>query len=480
MEKIVFNFVWKILILIIASVILNNATLLNARDIPEGMDKFIIYIVNPTSKNKVLIDTLPVDAHEGNEISIKACRGEFEPASFVVKALFDLSNIDVVITDLTGSDGSAILSKYVDVKIVKCWYQSGYKSINNSHKRFLVPELLLNDDTLLLVDERNKKNYLKVKIDGKTRYFDVSSLDSSFPVNGMIYDADKFQPFSMKANTYKQIWLTIKIPLGQKSGLYSGKILLYISGVKIREIFYHVQVLPFDLEPSALEYGLYYRARLRSGNLNEIGSDNKDERQYAIELIDMQKHGIMYPTLYQQYDSLLGKTLDLRERNGFSLDKIYTLGTNTGSSNDTRALDNLFKRVSKWLSFVKGKGCRELFIYAPDEAKGDKLFSERTAWRTTHSAGAKVFAACSIGAADLVGDVLDVAVTSARGNAGEINKFKSYGAAVLSYANPQVGIENPYIYRCNYGFLLWCLGYDGCMDYAYQHAFGHIWNDFDH
>ena len=40
-------------------------------------------------------------------------------------------------------------------------------------------------------------------------------------------------------------------------------------------------------------------------------------------------------------------------------------------------------------------------------------------------------------------------------------------------------MEDPFIYRLNYGFALARSGYDGEMDYAYQHSFGDIWNDFD-
>jgi hypothetical protein len=41
-------------------------------------------------------------------------------------------------------------------------------------------------------------------------------------------------------------------------------------------------------------------------------------------------------------------------------------------------------------------------------------------------------------------------------------------------------VENPEIYRKNFGFALWNAGYDGAMDYAYQYKTGSsIWNDFD-
>ena len=50
---------------------------------------------------------------------------------------------------------------------------------------------------------------------------------------------------------------------------------------------------------------------------------------------------------------------------------------------------------------------------------------------------------------------------------------------VLNYANPQTGVEDPEIFRENYGYALWVSGYDGAMTFAYQRGFNHTWNDFD-
>lgn len=53
------------------------------------------------------------------------------------------------------------------------------------------------------------------------------------------------------------------------------------------------------------------------------------------------------------------------------------------------------------------------------------------------------------------------------------------GHRAFCYAYPQVGNEEPETYRRNFGLALWRAVFDGAMDYAYQHSFGHIWNDFD-
>ena len=83
-------------------------------------------------------------------------------------------------------------------------------------------------------------------------------------------------------------------------------------------------------------------------------------------------------------------------------------------------------------------------------------------------------------AVNIVGDLLDVAVFAGPLNTTQAAQWHSYGKRIFSYANPQVGVENPEIYRKNYGFALWNAGYDGAMNYAYQHGYGpSIWNDYD-
>ena len=125
-------------------------------------------------------------------------------------------------------------------------------------------------------------------------------------------------------------------------------------------------------------------------------------------------------------------------------------------------------------------GYQDLYIYGIDEASGAELQAERPAWQTVHNAGGKVFVACYDDAVNIVGDLLDVPVLSGPLDAQQVTQWHSQGKRIFNYGNPQVGVENPEIYRQNYGFALWNKGYDGAMDYAYQHGFGpSIWNDFD-
>jgi hypothetical protein len=132
------------------------------------------------------------------------------------------------------------------------------------------------------------------------------------------------------------------------------------------------------------------------------------------------------------------------------------------------------------LALTGKNGIRETYIYGIDEAKDEKLLSQRKAWEAVHQAGGKVFVAGYTEHCEKVGDLLDVLVHAGVPSAEEARKWHSVGHKILSYANPQAGVEDPELYRRNYGLLLWKAEYDGAMTYAYQHCDGNIYNDFDH
>ena len=90
-----------------------------------------------------------------------------------------------------------------------------------------------------------------------------------------------------------------------------------------------------------------------------------------------------------------------------------------------------------------------------------------------------MFVACFPGSFEVIGDLLNLAVYNGPLLPGEARKWHSVGHSIFSYGNPQVGVEEPETYRRNFGLVLWKAGYDGAMNYAYQHAFGDIYLDDD-
>ncbi len=118
-------------------------------------------ITNPITGIKITPYSGISPAYLSNKIFITASPGEYEPASFTIKALDNIPNLVIghsKLTKLTGTYGE-IPSDSIDIKVVKCWWQASASTINTDG-RFLIPELLLNNDSLVYID--NTDNYLRL------------------------------------------------------------------------------------------------------------------------------------------------------------------------------------------------------------------------------------------------------------------------------------------------------------------------------
>ncbi len=118
-----------------------------------------IYVTPPITETKIFPDSVISPAYLSNKIFISASPGEYEPASFTIKAL-DIGIPDLVIEksslSLIGTDEN-IPAENIDIKVVKCWYQASDSTIYTDGN-VLTPELLLNDDSLVYID--NTDNWL--------------------------------------------------------------------------------------------------------------------------------------------------------------------------------------------------------------------------------------------------------------------------------------------------------------------------------
>jgi hypothetical protein len=443
----------------------------------------IPYPWEPTTSIKVLPFNYEIPAAPGNTFSITACRKEFEPASFIIKTQKDLSGITITVPDLTSIQGNSIPSSALDVRLVKVWYQAAPKDIKYATVGYyLTPELLLKDDSLVKVDYGTKTNYLKVTTNGVQQYIDISSPTGTVPKTAQVRDATTLQPFSLKANENKQVWITVHIPGTTPAGKYSGNITISAPSETPVTMNFTVTVLPFDLEPAPIDYALYYE-----GDLNPyfVGIEDSDKTtaNMVSELQDLKDHGIKYPTLYWHTTEFLDQSLTLRDQIGFPKDKIFTLGSSEstfiGDSTDPAGLAQVAKLVTSMRNYTESHGYTSTYFYGIDEAMGAAVTAQRPAWQTVHNNGGKMYVAGDKDLIDLVPDVLDVVVLGGNPDTSQVVRWHSNGKLIYNYGDPQAGIENPEIYRTNYGVVLWNAGYDGSMAFAYQAQYGDIWNDFD-
>ena len=426
---------------------------------------YVVWIVDPTSNEKVLPDRFPVPGIVGTEVSVSACAGEYEPASFALQAIKDLRDVTV---ECSGAETGefTLPSSQIDIRIVKCWWQAGV-GIADVRNPTLTPELLLKDPDLVRVDDEAKRNVLR---------------NPKAP-----RDATELQPVTTPAGTTQQFWVTVHVPENAPPGNYRAAIDVRATDLPALSLPLTIEVLPFPLEPSPLQHSIYYTGLLS----DDVRAETellpprsicawKNERQYLAEMLDLRAHGFTHPTCYQGFGELLDRVIELRKQAGIATDPFYSLGMGTGAPSSPEELKALKERVRSGLAQVRKHGIKELYIYGIDEASGEELKAERAAFNAVHEVGAKVFVACHAGTFELVGDLLDLAVSGLAPIPGEAEKWHSVGHRIFNYGCPQCGMELPETYRRNYGLLLWQAGYDGAMNWAYHSAFNDHWDDFDH
>ncbi len=452
--------------------------------ISEALDRgeaVATFAVPAMSNARILPTETIIPGKPGEPLQAAACAGEYESMSFVLLPLDDVEGMLVEPTDLTG-DAGTIPVESIDLKYVKVWYQAG-RTIRDLNNKQLVPELLLNDPELVRVDYDDEQNYLRSTApDGSESYLLASDPD---PESGELagvrpIDADALQPIDLPALRLQQYWVTVHVPEDAAPGDYEGALVISSDDNPDLTVPMEVTVHDFELADAPLIYSVYYRAKINEENEPTITSEWRSEEQYLAEMRDCLAHGVPFPTIYQNYhEELLPRALELRAEAGLPTDYLFSLGTQTGAPQTEEALENLRERVRQWLAIAERFGYNELYLYGIDEARGERLEAQRAAWRAVQEEGAGTFVAGYHGTFEAMGALLDIAVLAGRPDTAEAEKFHSVGSKVFTYAFPQVGPEEPETFRRNFGLVLWQAGFDGAMDYAYQHGFGHVWNDFD-
>jgi len=441
--------------------------------------ELLAYATVPITNRKVLPAPEP-PARLSRDLSLRACRGEYEPASFVVYPLRRAVRLEVKTSDLRGP--GVIPAAAVDVRAVKVWYQSGGSGRFpiNEGKYLLTPELLLRDDDLVRVDEAARANYVKLRFpDGREVWRCMSNPkptaeESNCAADALpIRDAATLQPVAIRPRTAKQFWVTVHVPQDAASGLYRGRVELLSAGRTVETLPLTVEVLPFDLAPNPLESSIYFHwgLELDTTGPGQIGIRKRTPAQFKAELINLREHGVDNPTIgCQPSGGQFPEELRLRQEAGMRHDRLYYLTAYT-----SRVTPEEIKQI---IETAKGFGFSEFYFYGNDEAQGDKLTEQRPAWEQVHANGGKVFVAGSPGQNfPLVGDLQDLLVCYGDPTKEEAANWHSKGHKIFCYANPQGGIEEPETYRRNFGLLLAANNYDGGMTYIYYSG-GPSWNDW--
>jgi hypothetical protein len=446
---------------------------------PHPNEDLKIYFQPATQRIDIMNADIIRTKIEVDNISLRVCKNEYEPFSLLLVSDQPIVDIKIEWNNFEGE--SELPDSIMEAFVVKGWYQAGItsKDIRYDKKKF-TQELLLKNDSLVLVDTTTATNFLRIiNWEGNAEYIDISSPESIFPDSVHVFDSDKLLPFSIDSNSIKQLWFTIKIPDNTIPGIYKNRIDIVVDDTIIKSQQIELEVLPFDLQSSIMTYGIFYHGMLKE-YIEQYSYYRRNEEQLTMELTDLKNHGIKYPTTYNNNDELK-KDLTIRKILGFPDDKIFHVDIDLFSNypETDSEIDSLLSEVKVTKSIIDEMSSGQLYVYGVDEAGGKDLINQRRSWKAVKELGVKMFVAVDRDAINLVGDLLDVAILYGKLNPQQAEQYHSFGNEIFSYHNPQVGQEDPGIYRRNYGLALWKAGYDGAMNYAYFKSYGSVWNDFD-
>jgi len=439
------------------------------KDWPVKDDEFeLVALEEPITNAKILPHTGHISgAARDNVMLVVAARDSFENSSFVIRSgNKELHNVTVTISDLvtSGEPGitnrNAMLHKYnIDIRIVKCWFQAG-TAINDTKHKILTPELLLHDDSLVMVDYAHQVNIVK-------------NIDK-------IQDTKVIQPFIVPAKQNKQVWLTINVPKDQRPGIYKGLVTVAANG-NTKTIPLLIEILPFVLPEPTLEYAFYYEGRLTSTGQPKVSYSDKTPQQMLADLIDMRNHGLTNATVWHQFSTdtsmwskdqeRLRQTLSIRKMMGWGSEPLLYLDWTTTFKNDLA----LYRRKLRLIKEVAQEyGINKIYIYGVDEVTGHRLKMLRPLYQAVREEGLMNFVACKEDFLLYVPDLLDLPNLARKQEPYVMNIIKKIGVLAWNYGNPQNGVEEPATYRNNYGLSLILNGFHGTCNYAYQGS----WNDF--
>ena len=487
--------------------------------IPAGKIEFkninVFTLENPVIGDPILphdnlVSASITESTVTNGLRVIAAKGEYESVSVVIHARKDISGLILEADDFQKEGGGQIIPRdEIDIRAVKCWYQSGEAWIGlgpSKTLRKLTPELLLKNDGLVRVDEGEEKNYMVLQFPGGKKEIWISdpknkvgSGISLCPEEFPVRDSKLLLPLDLKAEVNKQYWMTVRVPEDAKAGVYTSWIRIKSGKDELGGIALRLRVLPFSLPLPKTWYdagkdfvsSIYYRGELNASYPDgSISCGWKNEEQLRAELRDMLAHNIFNPICFQglglpriRNEGIqgLGTYLRIRNEQGMKGLPLYWIGESMGNPQDEAGLEKLREKVRQARAIAATYGVKDVYFYGIDEARGELLLSQRKAWDAVHQAGGKMFVSGYKGSFEKVGDyMLDILVQASAPICEEAAKWHSAGHKIFSYANPQSGPENPELFRHNFGLLLWKAEYDGACTYAYQAAAEHIWNDFDH
>ena len=399
---------------------------------------FVAFPVAPFAM--VLPDSLPPAESVGGAMRIRACAGEYEPASFAIRSVKSLRGVTLNASDLVFGD-NIIPADAIDAHVVKVWRQAGPPTMADATLGAgqLVPELLLKEDHSELTGSRPD-----VRLTGQVN----TALDP---------------------DSTKQFWLTVRVPDKLPAGRYRGNVAVTTRDAATVQVPLEVEVLPFSLSPSRKKQGIWFKAERRVDQREYVELD-----VYRRLLDDVRAHGMQFVTIRGRGMRIAEDVLKIHKAAGMS-------GTTIWSSWFPSSVSDFGPLRESLEAATREHGYERLYFQAADEPNSDERIARAMTYFTkVKAAGGRTFCNIMPEYAVRLGDRLDVPCVGYANIFGSlerpepVSKQASEALTRLLQTHDEVWyywqcrVEDPRINRLLFGFLLMKSPATGAMPYTYS------------
>ena len=217
-----------------------------------------VYVVDPPVNNRPVLPEKPLPptckpAAPTDGFRITACRGEYEPVSFVIETRELLRNVDVKVGSLE-SDAGEIPGSAVDVCVVVLVFR------RITDWPGMVNWVLVHDPSLIVMKDEPSEVALRKNAPPVHKAYVKTMAFTRRPV-----DTATLQPADVQSR--QQFWLTVHVPDDAKAGVYVGDMTVLAENAAPRKLTLELTVPDFDLEPPAAVYSVYHPAWLEGGGM---------------------------------------------------------------------------------------------------------------------------------------------------------------------------------------------------------------------
>ena len=473
------------------------------------------YWVAPFPIEKRNPDRAPKDARPITTVEAWAAQGEYEAAAFQLKPSGALKSVDFRPSALKGPGGATIAADEIDIKVVKYWWRpwNSWETdrIGDLDRLELTPDMLLHDDSLVKVDEREQVNSVRADYEAGSVYLNMKERGRGSHFNYSlepVHDAPRFVPLDLEKGRYREFFVTFHVPYGTPPGEYSGKLNVLVGGNPSGSLGLKLTVYPFELPRARTHYDTtreYRFMMFNDMNLAAFLAGGKDlaraERRLRNSITECVRHNFLHPcgpgdVAQLDTDDLAVRTLLIWKECGLPCDFIVSgraydrawmrkkLGTEKATpENDAAALKSLIE--TEFIPYVdrqlaasdKYLGHRNWLFTGRDEGGPDTQRRQSAFWRVIRDRGAGVYATTMGPMYREVGWLGEMADVAARCSPTYAAGWHAGGARCATYAGTFTGIECPDVWRRTKGIRYYFADFDGIGDYIFfREDVGNNWN----